>query len=42
MLGTPVPVENGKHVSHKGLDGAQNAPPTPLTGIILFEKGARS
>jgi len=35
-------VENGKHVSHKDLDGAQNVPPRRLTGIILFENRARS
>jgi hypothetical protein len=35
-------MENGKHVSHRDLDGAQNAPPTGLTGIILFGKRVRS
>src|SRR5262245_16752083 len=34
-----VPMENEKHVSHRDLDGAQNAPPTGLTGVILFGKG---
>ena len=36
------PIENEKHVSHTTLDGAQNAPPTRLAGIVLFGKGVGS
>jgi hypothetical protein len=32
-------MENEEHVSHRELDGAQNAPPTRFTGIIVFSKG---
>ena len=34
-----LPMENEEHVFHRELDGAQNAPPTRLTGIILAGKG---
>jgi len=33
-------MENEEHVSHRELDGAQNAPPTRFTGTILAGKGS--